>query len=308
MLGSERRAWILRQLGTRGTVRTMELAAELGVSDETVRKDLIELETQGEIRRDHGGAVLARTGRYGLPMPERESLHRAEKAAIARAACSLIRPRETLFLDASSTVLAMTAWFPDIEATVLTNANHVVASMSRLKKIDLVCTGGDYERRSRSYTGVLAEEAVQRYLIERLFVGVDGLHPLRGASEINPGQARLKERLIPLAEQVVVFGHVAAMPGFVVEQIAKLLVRLRFARAQFLEERQGVLGMGESEAHGSVVANVEQIVGTQRVDVGRGLFQRRVFVAQAEDDARLDDVVPVFIEQLGILHAVERRH
>jgi DeoR/GlpR family transcriptional regulator of sugar metabolism len=52
--------------------------------------------------------------------------------------------------------------------------------------------------------GVVAEESMSRYLINWLFLGVNGLDIQRGCSEINPGQARLKEKLIPLAEKVCV--------------------------------------------------------------------------------------------------------
>ncbi len=204
MLREERRNQILSYLGAKGAVRTQELTRILQVSEETVRQDFVHLERLGELRRIHGGAVPVGATRYMLPLPEREALHREEKMAIAKIACGLVRERETVFLDASSTVLSMTAFFPDRESTVITNANHVIVSLSSRNKVSLICTGGDYELRSRSYTGILAEEALQRFLIQKMFLGVDGIDAERGASEVNGGQARLKERLIPIAQEVIV--------------------------------------------------------------------------------------------------------
>lgn len=211
MLGAERKEYILGQLVREGAVRVEALARGTGVSGETIRKDLIELEAAGKLRRTRGGATRAAVSRLDLPLPEREFLNRAEKALIAREACSLIKPRETVFLDASSTVLTMTEFFPECEVTVLTNANHVVVSLGEREGIDIICTGGDYEKRSRSYVGGLAEQAVRRYYLNWLFIGVDGLDAARGASEVNPGQARLKEQILSMAEQVVVLADASKL-------------------------------------------------------------------------------------------------
>lgn len=204
MLSVERQEFILGQLARHGVVRVESLAEQTEVSGETIRKDLIELEQAGRLRRTRGGATRQSVNRLDLPLPEREPLNRGEKALIAREACGLLQPRETVFLDASSTVLTMTDYFPSMEVTVLTNASHVIVSLGERDGVDLICTGGDYERRSRSYVGIVAEEAVRRYYLNWLFIGVNGLDSERGASEVNPGQARLKEQILRMAEQVVV--------------------------------------------------------------------------------------------------------
>ena len=203
-LPAERTEIILAQLRQQGLARSSELAQACGVTEETIRKDLIQMEREGLLLRTRGGARRSSPQRLDLPLPERDSLNRKEKKAIAAAACRLIEPRDTVFLDASSTVLEMTGFFPDREVTVVTNANHVVVSLGEFASIDLICTGGEYERRSRSYVGIVAEESVQRYYLQWMFIGVDGLDPHRGASEVNPGQARLKERILPMAEKVCV--------------------------------------------------------------------------------------------------------
>jgi DeoR/GlpR family transcriptional regulator of sugar metabolism len=207
----ERHEHILAQLGALGSVKTRQLIAELGTSEETIRQDLIRLESLGQLKRVHGGAAPVGLTRYALPLPEREALHREEKALIAKRACELIQPRDSCFLDASSTVLAMTAFYPDTEGAVITNANHVIASLSHREHLDLVCVGGDYERRSRSYIGLLAADAVKRFLIHRMFIGVDGWLASRGASEVNAGQASLKERILPLAEEVIVLADASKL-------------------------------------------------------------------------------------------------
>jgi DeoR/GlpR family transcriptional regulator of sugar metabolism len=204
MLPTQRQEFILRRIEAEGSVKSVELAEEFSVTNETIRKDLEVLAGAKRVIRIHGGATRVTDTRHDLPLPARQSVNRFEKSIVAKAAVQLIQPSDTIFLDASSTVLAMTDYLPFCPLTILTNAHHVIVALGGRQEYDLICTGGMYEERSRSYVGAMAEDALKRFMIKWLFVGVDGLHHEFGASEVNPGQAVLKERLIPRAEHVCV--------------------------------------------------------------------------------------------------------
>lgn len=206
MLPLHRHQQILRQLQQTGSIRSLDLALLLGVSHETVRKDLAALHDLGELERTHGGAVLPMgAARAGLPLPERAAFNHEAKLAIAAAAVQLVPPRAVIFLDASSTVLRMAEALPyDIPLTVITNAHHVVVALAKRPNINLISTGGTYEDRSCAYTGVVAEDSIRRYLVRFAFLGVDGLDARHGAMDINPGHGLLKERLLPNVEKVVI--------------------------------------------------------------------------------------------------------
>ena len=204
MLPSQRQEYILRRIDAEGSVTNAELAEAFNVTNETIRKDLQALAETRRVIRIHGGATRISDSHHDLPLPARQSVNRFEKSVVAKAAVELIEPNDTIFLDASSTVLTMTDYLPMERLTVLTNAHHVIVALGGRPGYDLICTGGSYEERSRSYVGVMAEDSLKRFMIKWLFVGVDGLHHQIGASEVNPGQAVLKERLIPRAEQVCV--------------------------------------------------------------------------------------------------------
>jgi DeoR/GlpR family transcriptional regulator of sugar metabolism len=200
----QRHQRILHLLEAEGTLRSTRLAAEFAVTNETIRKDLEQLEVGNQLLRVHGGAIRLSDTRHDMPLPAREAQSRYEKAEVAKAAIQLIEPGDTVFFDASSTVLAMAEHLPDMPVTVLTNAHHVIVVLGGRAQCDLICTGGNYEERSRSYVGAIAEDALKRFVIKWLFLGVDGLHHVIGASEVNPGHAVLKERLIARAENVCV--------------------------------------------------------------------------------------------------------
>jgi DeoR/GlpR family transcriptional regulator of sugar metabolism len=247
MLPNERQEEILRQLTKQGTVRTMVLARKLKVSDETIRNDFEAMEGAGLLQRIHGGARRAETPRLDLPLSERLSLNRAEKSAIAKRAAARIRPNETIFLDASSTALTITEFLPEIPLTILTNAQNVVLALSHRTCHDVICTGGLYDPRSRSYIGLLAEEALRRYHIHRMFFSGNAFDLSRGVSELNSRQAVFKERVVPLSAEVCLLadhtklGHKSAF-FFCPADAVNVMITDPAADVQFLgaAERAGI--------------------------------------------------------------------
>ena len=202
MLPPERQNIILATLREVGSVRTIELAATLEVTDETVRRDLEVLENRGDLVRIHGGAVKPSQTREDLPLTERQLVNREAKTAIARLAAQRIQPNDTIFIDASSTALTLAEFLPDFPLTVLTNAHNVVTALGDHDGIDLISTGGLYEPRSRSYVGLTAETVLRKHNIHRMFFSCNGVHLDRGVSEINSRQAAFKERVIPCSEEI----------------------------------------------------------------------------------------------------------
>ena len=149
MLAIDRQRRILELLHGAGSLRTIETAVELGVTDETVRKDFELLEKRGELIRTHGGASRRDKIREEQPFTERQAVRREEKQAIARLAASRIQANETIFLDASSTVLTLTEFLPDLPLTILTNALNVFTALEERPNLDLICTGGLFDPKSR---------------------------------------------------------------------------------------------------------------------------------------------------------------
>lgn len=244
MLAIDRQRRILELLQAAGTLRTTETSAELGVTDETVRKDFEILEKRGELIRIHGGAGRPERIREDLPFTERQAVRREEKQSIARLAASRIRANETIFLDASSTVLTLTEFLPDLPLTILTNALNVFTALADRPNLDLICTGGLFDPKSRSFIGLTAEKSLQRYNIHRMFFSGNGLHLERGASEKNARQAAFKERVVANAEDVVFLadhsklGQKAAFFFADVENLSCLITD-KAADPAFIEQLQG---------------------------------------------------------------------
>lgn len=244
MLAIDRQRRILVLLHGAGSLRTNETALELGVTDETVRKDFEMLEKRGELIRTHGGASKPERIREDLPFTERQAIRRDEKQSIARLAASRIQANETIFLDASSTVLTLTEFLPDLPLTILTNALNVFTALSDRPNLDLICTGGLFDPKSRSFIGLTAEKSLQRYNIHRMFFSGNGLHLERGVSESNARQAAFKERVVSNAEDVVFLADHSKLgqkAAFFFAQVPDLscLITDNSADPEFVELLQG---------------------------------------------------------------------
>ncbi|MFF2093596.1 DeoR/GlpR family DNA-binding transcription regulator [Paenibacillus sp. NPDC058174] len=203
MLVAERYEKIVQLVNERSSIRVSELSELCGVTEETIRRDLDRLEQAGRLRRSHGGAVSVREQQPETPYAEREIMHAEEKKRIAQEALSFIQPNDRILLDASSTAWYMASNLPDIPLTVLTNSIKVAVELSGKEKIEVISTGGLLASRSLSYVGPLAERSLDAYYVNKLFLSCKGVHLEKGISESNELQARIKHKMIGIADQVI---------------------------------------------------------------------------------------------------------
>ncbi len=203
MLAAERHNAILASIEETGSIRTVQMAEQLEVADETVRRDLEALHGEGRLIRTHGGAIAVTHRSRELTLAERAVMNLGSKQAIALEAAKLIRPRDIVFLDASSTALELAKVLPEVELTVLTNAHDVITQLAERPFIRVIGTGGVFDPATRSYTGIQVSRAAQRLGVSKLFFSGNGLDFVRGASERSEPQAALKELVLDLADEAI---------------------------------------------------------------------------------------------------------
>jgi len=203
MLAPERQQQILTLLEERGTVRTMDLAEEFQVTDETIRRDLQALADEHQLTRIHGGASSV-NGRPKLrSFSERRDLRVEAKKSIANAALDWIHPGRTYAFDSSTTAFALVSVLPDQPFRVVTNAFAVIDHLVHMEHAELICTGGRYHPKTQTFVGGDSIDTLSRYNIHTAFVSCIGFDPERGASEGFEQQAIFKERLVRMADEVV---------------------------------------------------------------------------------------------------------
>lgn len=157
LIPAARQARILDHLKSRGVVAIAELAAAIGVSPSTVRRDLDELAAVGQLRRTHGGAVALAAARTTFePAPAiAQHAHSAAKRAIGEAAAGLIEPGQSVVFDSSSTVLeaARAVVARGLAITAVTNDLRIAAVLTELPRIRVVVPGGTLRPGSHTLTG-----------------------------------------------------------------------------------------------------------------------------------------------------------
>lgn len=202
MLVAERQQKIVELVNQKASIRVSELSRIFSVTEETIRRDLEKLEGEEKLRRSHGGAVSVQEGSPEIPYFQREITNVDEKREIAAEAVKKVEPGDRIILDASSTTWYMAKILPDMPLTVLTNSVKVAVELSSKKKVTVISTGGMLLSGSLSYVGPLAERSLDTYHVSKAFVSCKGLHLQRGVSESNELQARIKEKMIQIADQV----------------------------------------------------------------------------------------------------------
>lgn len=179
MLTNERQDKILQTLRQNGTATVREIARTLYVSEATVRRDLKQMQDLGLLKRSHGGAVLLeKADEISIFVRMTENAHEKERAA----SCALRHiPNDfkTVFLDSSSTVLALAQRMDLSQKTVVTNGLQTVARLAGVRGIDLVIPGGKISHTGASVAGgwtnnLLAEFHFDLMLASCAAVGEEG--------------------------------------------------------------------------------------------------------------------------------------
>jgi DeoR family transcriptional regulator, aga operon transcriptional repressor len=211
---SRYRRWneLLELLAAEGQLQVEEVAARLGVSTATIRRDFDELAEQQMLGRIRGGAV-AQGVSYDLPLRYKSERYPSEKRRIAEVAAALIHPGEVVGMNGGTTtteVARALATRADLAAvtppglTVVTNALNIATDLAVRQHIKIVVSGGVARTQSYELTGPLATGVLERVTIDVAIMGVDAIDPVAGAMAQHEGEASINQLMARQAGRVVV--------------------------------------------------------------------------------------------------------
>lgn len=209
MWAHERKSRILEILGREGRVYTNSLAHMFDVSRETVRRDLLEMEEDGNLQRVHGGATPLRADIVPEPaFRDRLEAHSEVKAAIGVRACELIPPGSTLFIDAGTTTLA----FAQVLARrgnvrIITNAIEIAQIMARVDSCDTLLLGGRPHSDVPATYGEMTLAEIDRFLADFAVISPVGMHPTRGATDYELHEAEVARTMMRRARSCIMLAH-----------------------------------------------------------------------------------------------------
>ncbi|SEO72169.1 DeoR/GlpR family DNA-binding transcription regulator [Actinacidiphila rubida] len=194
MLAAERRDHLLDMLARQGKIVAKDVAAELGISEDSVRRDLRELAAEGLCQRVYGGALPASPA--VADYAARQSVTPDGKRRVAAVAAGLVRPGSALILDGGTTALATArALPPDLDCTVITHSPTVAVALVEHPRAEVILLGGRLFKHSAVTCGAAAVEAAQAVSADLCLLGVAGVHPDAGLTTGDAEEAAMKRAL-----------------------------------------------------------------------------------------------------------------
>ncbi|MGP4046152.1 DeoR/GlpR family DNA-binding transcription regulator [Streptomyces sp. 2A115] len=211
MLPDRRHELILRALRSDGPTAVVALTERLGVSQATIRRDLVQLEDEGLLRRVHGGAMPTEGG--DEPFTEVATVRVAAKDALADKCADLVSDGEILLLDIGTTAHRLARRLRGRSLTVITSSLAVYEELADDPCIRLVMLGGVVRSNYRSLAGFLTEDNLRQIHADRLFLGTSGIRPDGQVLDTTSVQVPVKRAMIAASDQVVLMADTGKFPG-----------------------------------------------------------------------------------------------
>lgn len=203
MLAAERRDHLLGLLAREGKVVAKDVAADLGISEDSVRRDLRDLAAEGLVQRVYGGALPVSPA--VVDYAARQSVAPDGKRAVAAVAAGLVRPGGAVILDGGTTALAVArALAPDLGCTVITHSPTVAVALLDHPTAEIYLLGGRVFKHSAVAYGAAAVEAAQNVSADLCLLGVTGVHPEAGLTTGDAEEAAMKRVLSARAAETYV--------------------------------------------------------------------------------------------------------
>lgn len=201
MLKEERQKKLLQKLAAEGKIVASKLAMELAVSEDTIRRDLLELDEKGKLVRVYGGALPV--ARPVVDYLERENRDVDRKQRMAKKAIDYLERDQLIAVDGSSANLILVRSLPDdLPLTLVTNSYPIAAACNG-KAIDVIIIGGHLLRQTMTIVGDVAAEQASRYHPDICFIGTYAIHPEYGLTIPYHAEVSVKQSLIRASSKVI---------------------------------------------------------------------------------------------------------
>ncbi|WRS27942.1 DeoR/GlpR family DNA-binding transcription regulator [Oscillospiraceae bacterium MB08-C2-2] len=204
LFAEERRDHILRLLEERAKITVPELCLHFSVSPATIRTDLRGLESEGRLRRTHGGAVPVSNPGLGANLPGHTVICLEEKRRIARYAASLVDEGDTIAMDTGSTLMELAKELVNKQnLSVITNDTEIALFLENHSTAEIFLVGGSLRREYHCTTGPLAVSMLSGLNVDKAFIASNAFLPDKGFTTPLIDQAEIKRSMMRIAAQTI---------------------------------------------------------------------------------------------------------
>ncbi len=202
-LAEERRQLIVETVDRQGKVLAAELAQRFQTSEDTIRRDLRDLDAAGLLRRVHGGAM--RRTRAEPSFGQRADADAARKGLLARALAENVQPGDTVLVDAGTTNLAFVRLLEDGQAAaVVTNSPRIALELGHMRATRVLLLGGTYSGHAGAVLGAHTAAEIRKLRVNLAVVGVCSVEADRGLGASDAEEAEVKGAMLAAASRRVV--------------------------------------------------------------------------------------------------------
>lgn len=202
MLKEERQKKILEILAVEQKVIASDLSQRLSVSEDTIRRDLRELDTQHLLKRVHSGAI-----NVGPPVTDfsyRQNLNTDKKKNLASKALPFLKENSVIIIDGSTTNLSLVQSIPtDFKATIITNSPPIAMELANFKNIDVINIGGQFYKQSMINVGVQTYKELEHLRADLYIMGIYNVDLENGTSVPTVPEAEIKRQMCKISSEVL---------------------------------------------------------------------------------------------------------
>jgi DeoR/GlpR family transcriptional regulator of sugar metabolism/transposase len=221
VLAAERKDLLLARLRRDGKLVARDLAAELGLSEDSVRRDLRDLAAAGLCQRVYGGALPVSPA-LGTEA-SRSAIAPDSKRRVGARAAGLITPGSSVILGGGTTAQEVVAALPaDLEATIITHSGTVATALASHPRVNVLMLGGQLHKQSVATTGAIAAEAASGITADLALLTLPGVHPHEGLTAIDPELAAMMRILISRAADTYVMASIEKLGTVAAYKVAGL--------------------------------------------------------------------------------------
>lgn len=200
MLAIERRNAILEKLQAERRVVVSELSILFDVSEETIRRDLEKLENEGYVIKSYGGAVLNENANLDLPFNIRKNKNVIGKQKIADLISQTIYDGDYIFLDASSTAVAIAKTIKNKKGlTIITNSLEIAIELLDVPDCKVISTGGEIVSTAFGLVGHVTDKTIRSYYVDKAIVSSKGFDMEKGFTDSDERHANNKRSMLESA-------------------------------------------------------------------------------------------------------------
>ena len=202
MLKETRHEHILNEVRIRNRVLLADIAHQLQVSEDTVRRDLKELDHAGKLKKVHGGAIAKSFNPFSFH--QEEIYDHTNKAIIAEKAIQLLRNKQVILITGGTTNLEFVNSIPkEMHLTFFTPSLHVAMQLSQHKNVETILIGGRVSHDAQIALGAEALNTLNLIKADLCFLGTGYLDPDHGLSEFDWDVVQLKRAMIQSSDRII---------------------------------------------------------------------------------------------------------